>query len=325
MAVVVHRVDPVGRAVYVRSYETISRSVAPRYALAENAVEARVEASDPMAIRHLADHIVRYVGPTNSLTGVVLDSASGASGLVRVFNEHKEAKIGVFETRLRTAAAAAATTITIPHLEPQPIKASDVLLIEDGKRWNSVVVSSVTPGTDETTPGTNFDTVVLASGLANAAAAGARVCLITKSLGSSILPITEGSEGIETGDVLEVETDTAGTLYSATAGRVDSVRATEDGELAKNQPSARALVFSSGTSIQASSHGRRVRVKLGGDLTMAQYGTALAGRDDWGWAATIPDTHPGIKLGQLLRVEINFNGGAGLADVATLIEPVVGG
>ena len=100
----------------------------------------------------------------------------------------------------------------------------------------------------------------------------------------------------ETGDVVEVDLND-GTVHDA--GAVTAV-----------DPVAGAMSVTNGLTGPAAA-GRRVRVRLGGQITMLEYGTPTLGRTDWGFIGALPKDHPGLKIGLEIELKISFVGAPG--------------
>ena len=71
--------------------------------------------------------------------------------------------------------------------------------------------------------------------------------------------------------------------------------------------------------------GRAVKVKLGADVTMTLFGTPVPGQEDWGFRGIITAAHSDLYIGQQVRIEIEFDGGANKERVILLRTNVVGG
>lgn len=99
------------------------------------------------------------------------------------------------------------------------------------------------------------------------------------------------------GDVVEA-TETDGSILVGTLTAVDA--------------SAGTITSDTALAVGAAA-GARVRVRLGTQISMTEYGTAALGTRDWGFQGTLPDTHPGLDIDKEIDIEIEFDGGAGLA------------
>lgn len=298
-------------ALAVRSYSTVTT---------EN--EGKLMA-DPRLHRRGTDTLIRYVGPTNTSTGAAIPSGGGVSATLRLFDAGKQGMFIVGTTRLRSDVAAAGTALQIPAFNAiNWIEATDTIEVDMD---NGLVHTSVVSGL---VPLTSYDTVNLVTPLSAAASAGSEIRLIRKGIGGTRIPAKAFLERWEIGDTLEIETNTVGTFDVVT---VTQFRPTMPQELnleatatpALDQEVFDVLTFSPSFSVAVNAH-RKIRRKLGNDIAMTQYGTAVAGADDWGWEGLIPDTMTNLRPGMVLECEVRFNGGAGLADVRTLMLPVVG-
>ena len=141
-----------------------------------------------------SDSLRRYKGPLRTSDETILDqaylTANGGSATMRVFDHDKEHEIDQPVTRLRSAVLAGGTSWEIPHFAPTWIENGDTIEvyvedgIDEGTRWEQHVVTTVTPGTNQETAGTNFHTLTMASGVTEALPAGAPIRLVTKAAGA---------------------------------------------------------------------------------------------------------------------------------------------
>ncbi len=269
-----------------------------------------------MSYRRRSDNLIRLVGPTNASTGVSLDSASGAACIANIYDERKECQLETLKTRIRSDAAVSAVALEIPVFSPVVLEAGDTIgITHDNGTVSTYSISSMTPGSD-------YDTITIGSGLTEEISAGHEIRLTKKGSAAVFYPIVANDIVPMADDTLEYESD-ALVLAIKTLLTVYRTTATEDGEPAANQESY--LVFRNVTAGFVISTGKRIRTRLGGDITMSQYpaaGPTVAGTDTWGWEGTIPDTTV-LGLGQKIRTDILFNGGAGLQLVESFVESVV--
>jgi hypothetical protein len=110
-----------------------------------------------------------------------------------------------------------------------------------------------------------------------------------------ILSVTNAS-AFKVGDSIEVDLDD-GTVHSA--GLVTFV-----------DPVLGTITIQFTLASQASA-GNRVRVRLGTQITMVEFGTAKIGRRDYGFIGILSDTHPGLEIDLEIDVEIRFVGAPG--------------
>lgn len=276
-------------------------------------------------MRRYASNLVRYKGPTKVSGDTVLNAAAGATSLLRVFDVSKQQHLRAATTRLRTDVAASVDIWLIPHIVPAWIEAGDtVTIITDTGVRHETSITSLVAGTDEDTPATNFDTVTVGTAATTPCSEGNGITLLTKGTTGVIYPVEVLQTGFAQADAVEIETNTPGTLHGTTVSLVQKTKSTEDGEIAPEQPERTVLTLALASTVAVSVR-RRLRRKIGGDITMAEYGVTphVAGADDWGWEGTISDSLVGLEEGDLLQLEIHFNGGAGLIDIESLVEPVV--
>lgn len=109
---------------------------------------------------------------------------------------------------------------------------------------------------------------------------------------ATVLNVT-GAGVFEIGDTVEVDLDD-GTVHDA--GAVTAV-----------DPVAGTIDVTTGLASGAAA-GRRVRVRLGAQVTMTEYGTPTLGRTDWGFIGILSNTHLGLEIGLEIDVEISFVG-----------------
>lgn len=126
----------------------------------------------------------------------------------------------------------------------------------------------------------------------------------------AVWPVT-GAGVFEVGDTVEA-TETDGTVTSGTVSSVD----------------ASAGTITSDTSLTVGAKaGALVRVRLGSEIVMAEYGTADLNRRDWGYQGSLLSTHPGLELDTEISIEISFKGAADnsldqLRVVCGVVKPV---
>ena len=110
-----------------------------------------------------------------------------------------------------------------------------------------------------------------------------------------VLSVTNAS-AFKIGDVVEVDLDD-GTVHDA--GPVTTV-----------DPTLGTITITTGLASQAAA-GNLVRVRLGTQITMTEFGTAKIGRRDYGFIGFMTDTHPGLEIDLEINVEIRFVGAPG--------------
>jgi len=277
------------------------------------------------------DTAIDYPGPVDEFTPTTaLDAASGATSLFRLFDNDKTCQVIAPETRLRSAMVAAATVAEIPIMLPRWHEDGDTIELDLDDGTVHVTTVSTYDATDA-----SFDTITLAAGIpaSRSAAEGAQIRLTTKAIGGQVFAITsqryQSDIPLKIDDTIEMETDTVGTFDAKVVDEMQRLSATEAVgttavDAAIDQPLYDLLILTVG-STTAISAGRMVRRKYGADVSMSEYGTVVAGGEDWGWKGVIPDTLD-VKVGVDLLVEIRFTGsGGGLNDKVAFVLPVVGG
>ena len=277
------------------------------------------------------DTAIDYPGPVDEFTPTTaLDNASGASSLFRLYDNDKTSFVIAPETRLRTAMVAAATVAQIPIMLPRFHEDGDTIELDLDDGTVHVTTVSSYDATDD-----SFDAITLSAGIpaGRSMAAGDKIRLTIKAIGGKVFAISsqryQSDLPLESGDTLEMETDTVATFDSKVVDEMQRLSATEvvddkPVDAAIDQPLYDLLLLTAGSST-AISPGRQIRRKYGADVTMSEYGTVAAGSEDWGWKGIIPDTLD-VKVGVNLLVEIRFTGsGGGLNDKVAFFLPVVGG
>ncbi len=285
-----------------------------------------------MVITRGADNLFRINAPTKRSDGVPLDSTNAsATALFRLFNLGKAHELHPAVTRLRTANLST-ITFEVPHLVPLWIEVGDTILVEtDDGEIDSLVIATVTPGTDAGTPATNFDTFTTGAAVAADCRVGAKVTLHQKGSTALTIPISGAPAGkLVVGDEVEIQRNNF-TLKTAVPTRIwGGIHATEDGLPATNHPDDPEAILLPSSLGSAADTGRRVRVKLGGDVTMAEfpsggaagYPSPVTWLKNGGFEGTIADTEVDLSLGDLIEIEIHFDGGAGLALIDRISEVV---
>lgn len=277
------------------------------------------------------DTAIDYPGPVDEFDpDTALDSASGATSLFRLFDNDKTCFVIAPETRLRTAMVAAATAAQIPIMLPRFHEDGDTIELDLDDDTVHVTTVASYDATDD-----SFDEITLTAGIpaGRSVAEGGKIRLTTKAVGGKVFAIFsqryQSDIPLEIGDTLEMETDTVATFDSKVVDEMQRLSATEivddlPVDAAIDQPLYDLLILTVG-STTAISAGRQIRRKYASDVTMSEYGTVVAGGEDWGWKGVIPDTLD-VKVGVNLLVEIRFTGsGGGLNDKVSFNLPVVGG
>lgn len=126
----------------------------------------------------------------------------------------------------------------------------------------------------------------------------------------TVLSVTNAGE-FDVDDSVEVTLDN-GTLHTSTVSAVDS--------------SAGTITIAVGITDTAAA-GNRVRVIVGTEITMTEYGTPDLNTIDWGFRGTFADDHPAhldpqSKTGFDIDIVIDFVGGPGLRSVETICATI---
>lgn len=276
--------------------------------------------ADPRRHTRGSDTRILYPGPINSTTGVVLDSVAGASATLHLFDGSLESVVAVGRTRIGTDAAMSATSIVLPHFTPQWINAGDTIEIVMDNGWTHT--TTVTGVTVEL----GSDTIGLASGLAYQASAGNRVSITSKASVASTCPITSQQRELYPGLLLDVVILGSGAIITPTILQVTRIQADEldsSGNIVPAPNQERFLTMTTTAQFGAVlPAGSRIRVRVNASIAMTQYGTAVAGADDWGWQGVVPSSFY-ARLGSTVEAEVRFNGGSGLVDVKRLHLAIV--
>lgn len=142
--------------------------------------------------------------------------------------------------------------------------------------------------------------------------AKAGVLTSAEAAGQDVLSVSNPGSYV-LGDVVEVDLDD-GTIHDAGAiGAIDVSFGTIQ--------VATALA-------SAAAAGRRLRVRLGAAVPMAEYGTPALGETDWGFAGTLAANHAGLLPGLEVEIEVTFLGtgvlGGGLEATHRICATIVG-
>lgn len=126
-----------------------------------------------------------------------------------------------------------------------------------------------------------------------------------EALGQTVWSVTNAGNFL-IGDTVELDQDD-GTIVSGTLTGVDPVAGT---------------ITSDTATTAAAAAGSSVRVRLGPQITMSEFGTARVDTFDWGFRGTLPSDHAGLKLDLDVDIESTFAGtgvvGGGLDLISTL-------
>lgn len=286
----------------------------------------------PDTIKRETDTLVRWVGPYKKSANTVIDIATEASAVVtlRVYLEDVEMRMIAATTRTREDMASAATTITIPHFELAWLETGDTLewRTDNGQLISKAITYSA--GTDIEVEATNFDTLTWTGGADGDCAKGTVMTLVKKAAANKIIPVSFKARALDqvTGHKVSIETDSPIVEVTANvlAPPVQSIESSEEGEAAENQEQFYILQCDTLTGSATLSPGARIRVKIGDDIAMAGYGTAVVGNEDWGWEGTIPDLitqSAVINNGDQLRLIVTLSGLAGFQEVVSKLVKVV--
>jgi hypothetical protein len=213
----------------------------------------------------------------------------------------------------------------IPIGDPQPIEDGDTISIETSSGIDHVsVVDNIAPS------GVAYEVCVLVTPLASDAPAGSKVWLETKSSGGLVLPVVTKDIPFVAGDTLEIQNDTPGSVALKTVSYTAPGMWTEDNEPAVNQPTDVSFIVLTATMSGTVSVGREIRLKIGANRTLTIY-NSNDDEDIWastdplvasgGWEYVIPADED-LHVGQVIRLEVHFDGGTDLEDVVTWLETV---
>lgn len=289
----------------------------------------------PDTITREVDNLVRWKGPYKKSANTVLDqtalTAGGGTVTLRVYLEDVEMRMVGVTTRLREEIASGATTATIPHFDFEWLQVGDTIewRSDNGER-QSRAITVYSSGSSIETEATNFATITWSGGVDGICAEGTVLTLIKKAAANKNIPVRWKTRMLteSTGHTVVIETDNP--AVTVTAGVVDPVvrivEASEDGLIAENQDQFYILQCGTLTGSATISDGARIRVKLGDDISMAEYGTPAVGEEDWGFEGTVPDliTQGAVlEHGDQLRLIVTLDGMAGFKDVVSKLVKVV--
>lgn len=286
----------------------------------------------PDTIKRETDTLVRWVGPYKKSAQTVIDATVEPSAVVtlRVYLEDVEMRMIAATTRTREKILSGATTATVPHFELAWLETGDTLewLTGNGQLISKAITYSA--GTDIEVEATNFDTLTWAGGVDGDCDEGTVLTLVKKAAANKIIPVAYKSRRLSliTGRKVAIETDSP--TVEVTADVLDPpvqiIRASEDGVHAENQDVFDILQCDTLTGSATLSPGARIRIKLGDDIDMDEYGTAVVGTQDWGWEGIIPDLltqSAVIEDGDTLRLIVTLSGLATFKEVVSLVVKVV--
>lgn len=127
-----------------------------------------------------------------------------------------------------------------------------------------------------------------------------------EAIGQTVWSVTNASV-FKVSDVVEATQD-GGTILTGTLTTVD--------------PTAGTITSDTALAIAASA-GNRVRVRLGGQVAMSEFGTPKLGKTDWGFQGALSSTHPGLKRDRDVDIEITFAGAGSGLDLLKIICAVI--
>lgn len=268
-----------------------------------------------------SDNLLRFKGPVDVLNNTAI--SAGATCTFNLYDERKQGKVAPFVTRARQSAAAGQPDIEVPYFVPEMIVAAGPvfrIVYDNGSEELLTMLSKAT------TLGNLYETLTFSSNLSYAIDTGTKLYL--EQFAGSYVPVVFPDQEPDIGDTVEFELSDFTTQQDTVDGTHYSYaqeRAPGDDDLpeAANQNEYRVLEVAAGIAPPDSLlvHSR-VRTLVAGPLTANLYGTPAVGSDEWGYAAILPDT-TALEVGQKLRVEVSFDGGAGLAWSESWVEEVV--
>ena len=284
-----------------------------------------------MEVLYLSDNLISLNGPVDRATGAAV-SSSPVSCTARIYDESKETRVAPFVTRLTEAVTGSSTTISVPTIRGgtyriiQEVNETALVTFDDGVKRSSTLSA--------TTELDGFDRVT-ASALNQAAAVGNAVEILTYPAGVKMIPVEDNTK-IVSGDTVEIRMD-SGAYWVQTVTEVANAVITEDATdidasvrstlMAINHDPI-STIRSTDVSALAVTAGTRVRVKLGSDIAMTSFGSfptsnPVEGDTAWGFRGTIPDTLSASPAGMRVRIEITYDGGAGLKHVTALLATLM--
>tara|TARA_R110002096_G_scaffold157101_13_gene321920 strand:+ start:189 stop:734 length:546 start_codon:yes stop_codon:yes gene_type:complete len=71
--------------------------------------------------------------------------------------------------------------------------------------------------------------------------------------------------------------------------------------------------------------GARLGVQLGANISMLLYGSPVVKQYNWGFRGIIPYNHVGLRIGQIIRIEIDFTTSAGAKALSIIRTSIIGG
>ena len=290
-------------------------------------------------LRFGSDNFVYLYGPVDQSTGNAITSSPTGCEYV-VFDESLETNLSIFETRLVFPEDLSSTSVSLPKFSvSNVINAGDTLRVtaENGEHQDRIVIGVVTSST-------SHDQYNFAIGSNYAFPAGSKVELANRTNGSNNYLFTfDKKPGFKPGSRFQIipNSENIVTLTNLSVAWVVKIEASEGSTVggpaspSVNHPEFWGVRTNSNSDQTTTTNLIRSRLASGDMSSFPSSGFptsgAISGDSSWGFRGRIDDSDFGIttnsiKTGDVVRIQISLNAGAGAKHVtsilATVVEPV---
>jgi hypothetical protein len=290
-------------------------------------------------LRFGSDNFVYLYGPVDQSTGNAITSSPTGCEYV-VFDESLEASLSIFETRLVFPEDLGSTSVSLPKFSvSNVINAGDTIRVtaENGEHQDRIVISIVTSST-------SHDQYNFAVGSNYAFPAGSKAELVNRANGSDAKLFTfDKKPGFEPGSSFQIipNAENIATVTDLSVTWVVKIEASEGSTVggpaspSVNHPEFWGVRTATNSDQNTTTNLIRSRLSSGDMSSFPSSGFptsgAISGDSSWGFRGIIEDSQFGItssriKTGDVVRIQIILNAGAGARHVtsilATVVEPV---
>ena len=290
-------------------------------------------------LRFGSDNFVYLYGPVDQSTGNAITSSPNGCEY-SVFDESLETNLSIFETRLVFPEDLSSTSVSLPKFSvSNVINTGDTLRVtaENGEHEDRIVTSIVTSST-------SHDQYNFAVTSGYAFPAGSKVELVNRANTSNAKLFTfDKKPGFKPGSNFQIVPSTGGStsltnLSVAWVVRIEASEGSTAGGPASpsvNHPEFWGVRTNTDADRNTTTNLIRSRLASGDMSSFPSTGFptsgAISGDSSWGFRGIIDDSDFGIsqgliKNGDVVRIQIILNAGAGAKHVtsilATVVEPV---